>query len=72
MLTKKDITRINWLHRAQDDSDKWPIRGRFNVTERAIRQARKIAAEYGLLSAVEYDALLDLLESAIVNNPKNW
>ena len=33
--------QINKLFRANDESDKWPICGRFNVTERAINRIRK-------------------------------
>ena len=35
-----NIRAINTLYRAQDESHLWPVRGRFNVTERAIRKAR--------------------------------
>jgi hypothetical protein len=63
-----NIRAINKEFRMQDTSNLWPIRGRFNVTERAIRQARKQDCKgYGL----EYANLLDKLISDIVNDPKN-
>lgn len=63
-----NIRSINKLFREQDTSNLWPINGRFNATERAIRKARKYDYKmYGL----EYAYLLDSLISDIVNNPKN-
>jgi hypothetical protein len=35
------VRLINRLYRAQDESHLWPIRGRFNATERAIRRIRQ-------------------------------
>ena len=55
-----------------DESYKWPICGKFNVTERAIRKARQFQREYGELSEMEYQLLLGDLISNIVNDPKNW
>lgn len=71
-MNRKDMIEINNAHRANDDSGKWPIDGRFSVVERAIRQARKFIQDYGTISTEEYDALLDQLESTIVNDPRNW
>lgn len=64
-----NIREINKQFRAQDDSHKWPINGKFNVTERAIRQARKIARINGPIYGLEYALTLDLLISKIVNDP---
>ena len=38
---KRNIAAINKLYRAQDESYLWPINGKFNATERAIKNARK-------------------------------
>ena len=67
-----ELIAVNRQHRQRDDSDKWPVSGRFNVTERAIRQARQFRQEYGEISADEYTRLLDTLESSIVNDERNW
>ena len=64
----KNITAINKLYRAQDESNLWPISGRFNCTERAIRQARKYQAASGAVYGYEYSMLIDQLISDIVNN----
>lgn len=59
-----NIRAINKLYRAQDASKLYPINGRFNATERAIRQARKFDCPvYGL----EYCYLIEHLLSVIVN-----
>ena len=59
-----NIRAINRLYRAQDESHLWPVRGRFNVTERAIRKARKFDCPvYGL----EYCYMLEGIISQIVN-----
>jgi hypothetical protein len=65
----KNITAINKLYRKHDESDLWPICGRFNATERAIRQARKFQAASGAVYGYEYSMLLDSLISDIVNSP---
>lgn len=65
-----NIREINKQFRAQDDSHKWPINGRFNATERAIRQARRIARANGSIYGLEYALTLDRLISKIVNDPK--
>ena len=38
------IRYINKAFRQGDESHKWPINGRFNATERAIRRTRKDCA----------------------------
>lgn len=44
-----NIRAINKAFRGQDESGKWPISGRFNVTERAIRRLRREGYDgYGL------------------------
>lgn len=52
--TRENIIAANRAMRALDDSSSWPIRSRFNVTERAIRSVRRDgdAYAYGLDSYV--------------------
>lgn len=66
------IRQANRLFRKIDDSRKWPILGRFNATERAIRRLRK-ARHDGLEihPGMEYIEALDREISDIVNDPKN-
>jgi len=63
-----NIRAINKAYRAQDDSRLWPINNRFNATERAIRQARKLQRDGGTVYGLEYCYMLDGLISSIVNN----
>ena len=65
------IRFINKFFRAQDDSSMWPINGRFSVTERAIRHARKFEREGGVMTPYEYALFLEAEESRIVNDPSN-
>jgi hypothetical protein len=62
---------INRLFRAQDDSDKWPINGRFSVVDRAIRKARWFEGQSDMMSSLEYALFLEAEESRIVNDPRN-
>jgi hypothetical protein len=63
---------INKLFRLQDDSHLWPVSGRFNVTERAIRKARWFERESGcMLDDLEYALFIESECSRIVNDPKN-
>lgn len=63
---------INRIFRAQDDSSLWPIRGRFDVTERAIRRANKIERANGAMSPLEYAYSLEAETGRIVNDERNW
>lgn len=56
---------INAHFRLEDDSDKWPICGKFNVTERAIRRVRK---NFPGLEGLEYALTLENEISHIVNH----
>lgn len=67
-----NIRAINKLYRTQDESHLWPIRGRFNVTERAIRKAREFQRHSESVYGLEYCYLLETIMSEIVNNPSNW
>lgn len=59
------VRQINKEFRARDESHLWPIRGKFNVTERAIRRIRRS----GLIcdDGMAYAATLDAEISQIVN-----
>ncbi len=65
--------KINKFFREQDDSHLWPIRGRFNATERAIRRVRKAAAG-GLELDYNWQYIENLEQemSSIVNDSRNW
>ena len=58
---------INRAFRAADESHLWPISGRFDATERAIRAVRRIMHEVGELSGLEYAYALEAELSRIVN-----
>ena len=62
-----NIRAINRLYREQDRSRLWPIDGKLDATERAIRQARVYRREVGPVHGLEYCYLLE-----IVNNEENW
>jgi hypothetical protein len=63
---------INRLFRMQDDSNLWPVNGRYNVIARAIRHANIVERANGMMSNLEYALFLENDESQIVNDPKNW
>ena len=70
---RENIKAINKMFREQDESNLWPIRGRFNLTERAIKKAQKFQRESGqVMYGLEYAYLLDEIMSEIVNNSNNW
>ena len=55
---------INRAFRAADESHLWPINGRFDATERAVR---RFMHEAGELSGLAYALALDAELSRIVN-----
>lgn len=59
---------INRFFRKQDESHLWPICGRFNVTERAIRRLQRLQRD-GLCvnDGLEYALALDGVISELVN-----
>lgn len=59
--------QINKMFRLQDDSSLWPINGRFNVTERAIRKARWFESQTDIMGPLEYALFLEEEMSRIVN-----
>lgn len=65
---RANIAAINALFRRQDESHLYPIRGRFDATERAIRRLRRLAREgLALEPGLEYALALDAEIGAIVN-----
>jgi hypothetical protein len=63
-----NIRAINKIYRDQDESHLFPIRGRFNATERAIRKARVYQRDAGGVYGLEYCYLLETIISDIVNH----
>ena len=69
----KNRKAIDKLYLNQDDSDLWPIRGKFNCTKRAIKRAKYFMSQTNQdMMGLEYSYLIDSILSEIVNNPKNW
>ena len=58
------IQQINRAFRQDDESHLWPISGRFNATERAIRRLRRAGVD---IQGYEYAACLDAEISRVVN-----
>ena len=67
-----NIRAINRLYRNQDESHLWPISGKFNATERAIRRVRTLARHNGAIAGLEYAYAVDWEISEIVNDERNW
>lgn len=64
-----NIRAINKLYRQQDESNLYPINGRFNATERAIRKVRWFQKESGCASyGLEYCYQVEGELSRIVNS----
>ena len=60
---------INRYFRATDQSRLWPILGKCNVTERAIRKIRKLFSE---LQGYEYYLAVHKEIGRIINDERNW
>ena len=72
-VTDMTVRQINKLFRDNDESGLWPVRGRYNVTERAIRRVRRdVLPHTGPTGGIEYAETLSNTISEIVNNPRNW
>ena len=70
-VNEMSIRQINAYFRENDDSRSYPICGRFNVTERAIRRIRKRRREgLEVYPGLEYYLTLEREISEIVNDPK--
>ena len=67
-VTDMNIRQINALFRRHDESHLWPVCGRFNVTERAIRRLRKALRCNGETGGFEYALMLDEEIGIIVNH----
>ena len=73
IINDMSIREINRHFRNEDDSDKWPICGKFNVTERAIRKLREYRRQGMIINeGLEYYLALEAEISDIVNDEKNW
>lgn len=70
-LSEADLTPLGYRRRlyarlrAEDESDKWPVSGAFNVTERAIRRLQVFERACGV--ADDPEGFLENEISAIVN-----
>lgn len=64
---------INALFRSHDESHLFPINGRFNATDRAIRKLQKLKREGNFVAdkGFEYATQLDHMISEIVNSNCN-
>ncbi len=62
-----NIAMINRLFARQDESHLWPINGRFDATQRAIRRLRRLRAEVEINPGLEYAMALDDEISRVVN-----
>jgi hypothetical protein len=63
-LSTTAVKIINKVYRAADESHLWPVSGRFNATERAIKRVRINGYQE---SAAEYIAAMDAELTSIVN-----
>ncbi len=70
-VNEMSVRQINKYFREHDESHKWPICGKFNVTERAIRISRRMRRDgLEVYPGLEYYLHLEVIISNIVNNPK--
>ena len=67
-----NIRAINKLFRDQDESNLWPISGKFNATSRAIDRVRQTQRHDCPTYGIEYAYALENEISNIVNNERNW
>lgn len=67
-VNEMSVREINRYFREHDESHKWPICGRFNATERAIRKLRKLRHDgLDVSPGLEYYLSLERLIGEIVN-----
>lgn len=70
-VCEMSVRQINAYFRKNDDSHLWPIRGRFNATERAIRRIRRRRREgLEVHPGLEYYLTLEREITEIVNDPR--
>lgn len=68
-INEMTVRQINALFRRHDDSHLWPICGRFNATDRAVRRLQRCRrAGLDLSSGLAYYLALEREISEIVNN----
>ena len=69
IMTPYELKRaINKHFRTTDESNLWPICGKFNATKRAIRRVRRFQAQTGTpIEGLEYWLALESELSNIVN-----
>ena len=68
-INDMSVRQINAYFRSVDDSHLWPVCGRFNATERAIRRLRRrIRQGLEVNAGLEYYFALEKEISEIVNN----
>jgi len=67
-VCEMSVRQINAYFRKNDDSHLWPICGRFNATERAIRRVRRLRRQgLEVHPGLEYYLTLEGVLSEIVN-----
>ena len=70
-INEMSIRKINAFFRKNDESRLYPVLGRFNVTERAIRRIRRLRRMgMEVNSGYEYYLTLEREISEIVNDPR--
>jgi len=68
-VNEMSIREINAYFRKHDESHLWPVCGKFNVTERAIRKVRRMRQQGLCLNpGLEYYYTLESVVSRIVNS----
>ena len=73
IINEMSIREINRHFRNEDESDKFPICGKFNVTERAIRKLREQRRQgMEINGGLEYYLALEAEIGRIVNDERNW
>ena len=68
-MTTRERREVNARLRAADQSHLWPISGKFNATDRAIRT---VSRDLTVDTIEEYEAAVDAEISRIVNDEDNW
>lgn len=73
IINEMSIREINRHFRNEDESNKFPICGKFNVTERAIRKLREYRRQgMEINEGLEYYLALETEIGNIVNDERNW
>ena len=73
IINEMSIREINRHFRNEDESYLFPICGKFNVTERAIRKLREYRRQGMIINeGLEYYLALEAEIGRIVNDEKNW